>query len=57
MSDKKKVSTAVYVDPDQLKELRNLSYRTSVPMAEYIRQGIGLVIEKVKSDPGTVWFR
>jgi len=43
---RKKVSTTVYITPEQDALLKQLNERTKVPMAEYIRQGIDLVLEK-----------
>ena len=43
---RKKISTTVYITPEQDALLKELHRRTKVPMAEYIRQGIDLVLEK-----------
>lgn len=43
---RKKISTTVYITPDQNQLLKQLHERTKVPVAEYIRQGIDLVLEK-----------
>jgi len=43
---RKKVSTTIYVEPEQLELLKVLNERTKVPMAEYIREGIDLVLQK-----------
>ena len=43
---RKKVSTTVYITPEQDALLKQLHARTKVPVAEYIRQGIDLVLEK-----------
>ena len=43
---RKKVSTTVYITPEQNELLKELHGRTKVPVAEYIRQGIDLVLEK-----------
>ena len=43
---RKKVSTTVYITPEQSARLKQLHERTKVPVAEYIRQGIDLVLEK-----------
>ncbi|MBI5527457.1 MAG: ribbon-helix-helix domain-containing protein [Deltaproteobacteria bacterium] len=45
---RKKISTTVYITPDQLDKLKILNEKTKVPVAEYIRQGIDLVLEKYK---------
>jgi len=43
---RKKVSTTIYIEPEQLELLKVLNERTKVPMAEYIREGIDLVLTK-----------
>ena len=43
---RKKVSTTIYIEPEQLELLKILNERTKVPMAEYIREGIDLVLHK-----------
>lgn len=43
---RKKVSTTIYIEPEQLDMLKLLNERTKVPMAEYIREGIDLVLRK-----------
>ena len=43
---RKKISTTVYITPEQDVLLKELHERTKVPVAEYIRQGIDLVLEK-----------
>lgn len=43
---RKKVSTTVYITAEQNERLNQLRDRTKVPVAEYIRQGIDLVLEK-----------
>lgn len=42
----RKKKSAVYIRPDQLERLQLLSSRTKVPVAEYIRQGVELILEK-----------
>lgn len=50
---RKKISTTVYITPEQDELLKLLNERTKVPVAEYIRQGIDLVLEKYRpSLPG-----
>jgi hypothetical protein len=50
---RKKISTTVYITPEQDAQLKILHHKTKVPVAEYIRQGIDLVLEKYKHDlPG-----
>jgi hypothetical protein len=41
---RKKISTTVYITPEQDIRLKELHDRTKVPVAEYIRQGIDLVL-------------
>jgi predicted DNA-binding protein len=45
---RKKISTTVYITPEQSDRLKVLHDRTKVPVAEYIRQGIDLVLEKYR---------
>lgn len=42
----KKVSTTVYLTPRQHALLKQLHGRTKVPIAEYIRQGIDIVLKQ-----------
>lgn len=52
---RKKVSTTVYITPEQIALLKALHERTKVPMAEYIRQGIDMVLEKYADQlPGQI---
>ncbi len=52
---RKKISTTVYITPEQDERLKLLHDRTKVPVAEYIRQGIDLVLEKYREHlPGQV---
>ena len=54
---RKKISTTVYITPEQDAALKQLNSKTKVPVAEYIRQGIDLVLEKYKGSlPGQVTF-
>jgi hypothetical protein len=41
----KKISTTVYITKSQAEKLKQLHERTKVPVAEYIRQGIDLVLK------------
>lgn len=53
MASRKKISTTVYITEEQNEKLKLLNEKTRVPIAEYIRQGIDLVLEKYKGDlPG-----
>ena len=52
---RKKISTTVYITPEQDIRLKHLNDKTKVPVAEYIRQGIDLVLEKYRDHlPGQV---
>lgn len=44
--ERKKISTTVYITPEQDSSLKQLNKKTKVPIAEYIREGIDLVLEK-----------
>jgi predicted DNA-binding protein len=46
---RRKISTTIYVTPEQDEALKLLNARTKVPVAEYIRQGIDLVLDKYRS--------
>jgi predicted DNA-binding protein len=49
----KKMTTTVYLELEQLERLKVLSAHTKVPMAEYVRQGVDLVMKKYSSElPG-----
>ena len=45
---RKKISTTVYITPEQNEQLKQLHDKTKVPVAEYIRQGIDLVLDREK---------
>jgi predicted DNA-binding protein len=50
---RKKVSTTIYITPEQNERLKLLNERTKVPVAEYIRQGIDLVLDRYRANlPG-----
>lgn len=51
---RKKVTTTVYLDPEQKERLAKLHAATRVPVAEYIREGIDLVLAKHE---GATWIR
>ena len=42
---RKKVSTTIYITPEQADHLRTLHERTKVPISVYIREGIDLVLK------------
>jgi predicted DNA-binding protein len=41
-----KVSTTIYITPEQNERLKLLNQRTQRPVASYIREGIDLVLER-----------
>ncbi len=43
---RKKISTTIYVTPEQNERLKVLHERTKVPVAVYIREGIDLVLRQ-----------
>ena len=45
---RKKISTTVYITLEQNERLKQLHEKTKVPVAEFIRQGIDLVLEREK---------
>jgi len=45
---RKKISTTVYITPEQNERLKLLHDRTKVPVAEYIRQGIDMVLDQYR---------
>jgi predicted DNA-binding protein len=45
---RKKISTTIYITPEQADQLKQLNDRTKVPVAEYIRQGIDMVLLRYK---------
>lgn len=50
---RKKISTTVYITPEQNEMLKLLHAKTKVPVAEYIRQGIDLILEReINNLPG-----
>ena len=42
----KKIATTVYITEDQQNLLRELNQRSKVPVAEFIRQGIDLILDR-----------
>ncbi len=54
---RKKISTTIYITREQNEMLKELNRRTKVPVAEYIREGIDLILEKHKNKlPGQLTF-
>ena len=43
---RKKISTTIYITPEQNERLKLLNQRTKVPVAVYIREGIDMVLDK-----------
>jgi Ribbon-helix-helix domain len=43
---RKKISTTIYVTPEQNEQLKLLHARTKVPIAVFIREGIDLVLSR-----------
>ncbi len=46
---RRKIPTTVYITAQQEQELKALHGRTKVPVAEYIRQGIDLILNQNRS--------
>ncbi len=42
---RKKVSTTIYITPEQAERLKILHERTKVPIAVYIREGIDMILK------------
>ncbi len=54
---RKKISTTVYLTEEQNEKLKVLNQKTKVPVAEYIRQGIDLVLKLYRNHlPGQMDF-
>ena len=54
---RKKISTTIYITEEQNERLKQLNRKTKVPVAEYIRQGIDLILEQNKNQlPGQLTF-
>ncbi len=52
-----KISTTVYITPEQNESLKLLSQKTRIPVASFIREGIDLVLERHKKHlPGQMTF-
>ena len=50
---RKKITTTIYITEEQNEKLKLLHDKTKVPVAEYIRQGIDLILDKHHADlPG-----
>ncbi len=46
--ERKKISTTVYITPEQNALLKVLNQKTKVPIAEYIREGIDMVLKQYR---------
>lgn len=46
---RKKISSTVYITPEQNEQLKLLHERTKVPIAVFIREGIDLVLKQYES--------
>jgi predicted DNA-binding protein len=54
---RKKISTTIYITPEQNEQLKVLHERTKVPVAVYIREGIDLVLQQHRDQlPGQLTF-
>lgn len=43
---RRKIPTTVYITPEQERELKELHAKTKVPIAEYVREGIDLILAR-----------
>ena len=54
---KRKITTTIYLTEEQQTLLKELSQRSKVPVAEYIRQGVDLILKKhARHLPGQLSF-
>jgi predicted DNA-binding protein len=54
---RKKISTTIYITPEQNERLKVLHERTKVPVAVFIREGIDLVLDRHRDQlPGQLTF-
>jgi hypothetical protein len=49
----KRIKIAVYLDPEQKVALEELSERTRVPWADYVREGVDVVLAKYTTRKGS----
>ena len=47
---RKKISTTIYLEPEQYEQLKELWRRTCVPVAVYIRQGVDVILKRYADD-------
>ncbi len=53
----RKIATTIYLTEEQLFLLKELSIRSKVPIAEYIRQGVNVILRKHRYQlPGQLCF-
>jgi len=52
---RRKLSTTVYLTPEQDAALKALNARTRVPVAEYVRQGVDLILRRHAQSNGFTW--
>ncbi len=45
---RRKITTTIYITREQNEKLKALHEKTKVPIAEFIRQGIDLILERNK---------
>ncbi len=45
-----KSKVTFFIEPDMLEQLKTLSSYTRIKQADYIREGIGMVLEKYKKE-------
>lgn len=50
---RKKVSTTLYIDPDQYAALKALAKRTRVPVAVYMREAVDHVLDRYATSEDT----
>lgn len=54
---RKKISTTIYITEEQNAKLKQLNEKTKVPVAEYIRQGIDMILKLHRDHlPGQMTF-
>lgn len=46
----RKVPISIYMDPEQHARLKALSERTHVPVSDFVRQGVELILAKLERD-------
>lgn len=51
---RKRISTTVYLEPDQVERLKEVSRTTLVPVSFYIRAGVDLVLAQLRRE-ARIW--